>query len=63
MKLPVKVAAELSNLINQMMVGDGARKLALERGNQSDYEYWYNYQLRAERALQDMGIHLASPLE
>lgn len=62
-RLPVKVANELSNLINQMLTGMSALERAKERGKQEDIDYWYEYQLKAEKELQALGIHLAAPLE
>jgi hypothetical protein len=62
-RLPVKVANELSNLINQMLTGMGAVERAKTRNNNADLEYWYEYQLKAEKELQALGIHLAAPLE
>ena len=62
-KLPVKVANELSCLLNQMLACMAALERAKERNNQEDIDFWYHYQLKAERGLQEMGIHLAAPLE
>jgi len=64
-RLPVQTANELSNLINQMLIGKEALA-RIERTNQrtqEDLQYWYDYQHRAEQQLQAMGIHLAAPLE
>ena len=62
-RLPVHTANLLSNLINQMLTGMSALERAKERKNEADIEYWYQYQLKAERELQALGIHLAAPLE
>lgn len=64
-RLPVKAANELSNLINQMLLGKESLANAENRipRNEEDVRYWYDYQLKAEQELQARGIHLAAPLE
>jgi hypothetical protein len=64
-RLNTKQADELSNLINQMLLGMESRRSAEERvpRNEADVKYWYQYQLNAERQLQALGIHLSAPLE
>jgi hypothetical protein len=67
-QLPVHVARDLSNLINQMLLGRETLERANARDlsvpyNLQDQQYWYEYTLSAEKQLQAWGIHLAAPLE
>lgn len=62
-RLPVHSANLLSNLINQMLLGKEAVDRAKLRNDKPNIEYWYQYQLNAEKELQALGIHLAAPLE
>jgi hypothetical protein len=62
-QLPIKLANQVSNALNRMLLGQEACARAIDRGNSNDTEYWHNYQLQAEKELQEMGVHLAAPLE
>lgn len=62
-RLPVKLANAVSNQLNQMLLGKEARERAELAKDTEGVQYWYAYQLAAERELQAMGIHLAAPLE
>lgn len=62
-RLPVQIANELSNLINQMLIGREALARAQQRHDPGDIQYWHDYLLNAERELMEAGIHLAAPLE